>query len=100
MLSIFSKVINFGAAKISAGEVGIPATDAGKVIANGLNVFYFISGAIAVIVIILSGLTFVISRGDPGSIKKAKDTLLYAVAGLIVILCAFAITQFIIGSLK
>lgn len=76
----------------------IPKIDPGKLISNVLNVFYFFSGVIAVIVIILSALTFVISRGDPGSIKKAKDMLLYAVAGLIVVLGAYAITKFVTGS--
>lgn len=85
-------------AKIKAEN--LPRLDAGVVVANALNIFYFFSGVIAVIVILLSGLTFVISRGDPGSIKKAKESLLYAVMGLIVILGAFAITQFVTGSFK
>lgn len=37
-----------------------------------------------------------ISGGDPGKVKKAKDVLLYAVIGIVVVMVAFVITSFII----
>ena len=39
------------------------------------------------------------SAGDPGKTKKAKDTILYAVIGLIICVLAFAIVNFVIGGI-
>jgi hypothetical protein len=45
--------------------------------------------------IIIAGLSYVTSSGDSGKVVKAKNTILYAVIGLAVIIFAFAITSFI-----
>lgn len=93
-------ILYYLAANEKIDVTGIPKVDADTVLATGLNMFYFAAGAVAVIVIILSGFRFVLSIGDSGSIKKAKDMILYAVIGLVVIIIAAAITQFIIGVFK
>ena len=87
------------AAKIplDAGQLNIPTTTGNQVLANGLNIAYFVAGIMAVIVIILAGFSFVTSGNDPGAVTKAKNAILYAVIGLVVILSAFVITQFVIG---
>lgn len=61
---------------------------------NITNALMFILGAIAVIVIVIGGIMYVVSAGDPGKAKTAKDTILYAVVGLIVALMAGAIVNF------
>ena len=40
---------------------------------------------------------YVTSTGDAGRVTKAKNLLTYAIVGLIIILSAFAITNFVIG---
>ena len=62
------------------------------------NVLLFLLGAIAVIMIIIGGIRYATSNGDSGSIKSAKDTILYAVIGLIVAILAYAIVNFVITS--
>ena len=64
-----------------------------------LNVVYFWAGIAAVIVIIISGVYFMISRGEADKIKKAKTALMYAVIGLIIVICAAAITNFVINAM-
>lgn len=61
-----------------------------------VNILLFVLGAIAVIIIVIGGLRYVLSSGDAGAIKGAKDTILYAVVGLIVALLAYAIVNFVI----
>ena len=39
------------------------------------------------------------SAGDPGKVKKAKDTILYGVIGLVVCVLAFAIVNFVIANI-
>lgn len=91
----------FGAAigKIDPGQVpAIPkgATAAGT-ISGLLDVAYFAAGVSGVIVIILAGYFYVTSAGDPSKAKRAKDTILYAVIGLVVVALAFVITRFVSG---
>lgn len=85
------------AQKIDAGQAGIPTTDGNTLLTNGLNLAYFLAGAICVIVIIIAGIMYVTSTGDAGRVTKAKNLLTYAIVGLIIILSAFAITNFVIG---
>lgn len=88
------------AQKIDAGKSGIPKTSANDLLTNSLDLVYFFAGAIAVIVIIVAGIMYSASSGDTGRIAKAKNLLTYAIAGLVVVLSAFAITHFIIGGLN
>lgn len=67
-------------------------------IKNITNVILFLLGAVAVIVIIIGGLMYVVSAGDPGKAKTAKDTILYAVIGLVVALFAGAIVNFVVAN--
>ncbi len=70
-----------------------------KVIINILNAIIGVSGLIAVIFIVIGGVQYMISSGDPGKIKKAKDTILYAIIGLIICVLAFAIVNFAIKNI-
>lgn len=62
------------------------------------NVLLFLLGIVAVIAIVIGGIMYAASAGDPGKAKAAKDTILYAVIGLIVAILAYAIVNFVIGS--
>lgn len=63
-----------------------------------LNSIILVAGLVAVIFIVIGGINYMTSAGDPGKVKKAKDTILYAVIGLVVCALAFAIVNFVIGS--
>ncbi len=56
-------------------------------------------GIVAVLIIIFGGIQYMTSSGDAGKVKKAKDTILYGVIGLIICVLAFAITNFVIVNL-
>ena len=56
-------------------------------------------GIVAVIVIIVGGVQYMTSTGDAGKVKKAKDTILYGVIGLVVCVLAFAIVNFVINNI-
>jgi hypothetical protein len=62
------------------------------------NVLLFIIGAISVIMIVIAGLRYVTSGGNSAAITAAKNTILYAVIGLIIALLAYAIIRFVIGA--
>ena len=78
-----------------------PTGDEDTLVSNVTNILNFIIGALgilAVVVIILGGVQYMTSSGDAGKVKKAKDTILYGVIGLIIVALAFAIVNFVIGS--
>lgn len=63
-----------------------------------VNLMLYVLGAIAVIMIVIGGIRYATSNGDSGSIKSAKDTILYAVIGLIVAILAYSIVNFVLDS--
>jgi len=62
------------------------------------SVLLFAIGAISVIMIIIGGLRYVVSGGDSSNITAAKNTVLYALIGLIIALLSYAIIRFVLTS--
>lgn len=73
--------------------------DVNQIIQTVVNVLFFILGAVAVIMIIWSGIRYVTSAGNATAVTSAKNTLIYSVVGLIVAMLAYAIVSFIIDAL-
>ena len=71
----------------------------GSIINNIINIALFIVGILCVIMIIYSGIRYVISRGNPEEVKNAKNTLLYAIIGLIIAIIAWALVNFVFTSI-
>jgi len=78
------------------GLPNVPAT--GAQLDSILKIFLALVGAIMVIVIIIAGIRFITSQGNPQEVAKARNTILYAVIGLIVIIAAETIVTFVLSS--
>jgi hypothetical protein len=76
---------------------GLPSSNPTSILSTGLNAAYFVAGAVAVIMLIIAGLNYITASGDPGKMTKAKNTILYAIIGLVIIIAASAITNFVVG---
>ena len=63
------------------------------------NTVLYIVGIIAVIMLIIGGIRYVISGGDSKKVTDAKNTVLYAIIGLVIAFLAFAIVNFVISAL-
>lgn len=63
------------------------------------NILLFIIGAVSVIMLIIGGIRYTISQGDSAAVTSAKNTILYAVIGIVVALLAFAIVNYVLVSL-
>lgn len=61
-----------------------------------INTIIYIIGIIAVIMIIIGGLRYTLSGGDSSSVQGAKNTIMYAVIGLIVAILSFSIVNFVL----
>ncbi len=73
-------------------------TNIGAFIKDIVNILLYILGAVAVIMIVIGGIRYTISNGDSGAVSNAKNTILYAVIGLIIALMAYAIVNFVLTS--
>ena len=62
------------------------------------NVLLFIIGAISVIMLIIGGIRYTISGGDSSAVTAAKNTILYAIVGIVVALFAYAIVNFVLDN--
>jgi hypothetical protein len=61
-----------------------------------LQILFGTLGSIALLIIVVSGLRYILAAGDPTATAQAKNTILYAVVGLAVSLAAFSIVTFVI----
>ncbi len=71
-------------------------TSLSKVVRFVINLLSIIAGIAAVIMIIVGGLKYITSSGDPANINSAKNTLLYAIIGLVIVAMAQIIVKFVL----
>lgn len=64
-----------------------------------INTLIFVIGAIAVVMIVIGGLRYTISGGDSSQVNGAKNTILYAVVGLVIALLSYGIVNFVLAKL-
>jgi hypothetical protein len=64
-----------------------------------INTLIFVIGAIAVVMIVIGGFRYTISGGDSGQVNGAKNTILYAVIGLVIALLSYGIVNFVLARL-
>jgi len=69
------------------------------VITTITNTLLFVVGALAVIMIIFGGIRYATSGGNASSVTAAKNTILYAIVGLIIAFLAFALVNWVLGVL-
>lgn len=79
---------------------GLPKVDAGSgTVDSVLKLVFGIAGAVALVVLTVAAFQYVVSQGDPQSTAKAKNTILYAIIGLVVTALAFTIVTFVLDNL-
>lgn len=62
-----------------------------------INTLIYVTGAISALMIVVGGLRYTLSNGDQGSINGAKNTIMYAVVGLILSVMGYAIVNFVLS---
>lgn len=65
-----------------------------------IDAFVYVGAAVSVIFIIVGGVRYMTSTGDAGRIQKAKDSVLYAVIGLVVVLLVRLLIGFLVVNVK
>ncbi len=67
------------------------------IIATVINIFSLVVGVVSVIMIIIGGLKYITSGGDSGNVSGAKNTILYAIVGLVIVALAQIIVKFVLN---
>lgn len=76
--------------------VGNKDSDVMEIARTIINWIVGIIGFLAVVMIVIGGLSYTLSQGDSTKVKKAKDTIMYGIIGLVIALLAFAIVNFVL----
>lgn len=82
------------------GDTPLPATPINTNSVQALlQVVFGMAGGIAMIVITVAGIRYMLSQGDPQKAATAKNTIIYALVGLVVALSAFSVVTFVMGNI-
>ena len=84
----------------STGQNNAKTQSLGSIIKTVVNTLLFVLGAVTVIMIVIGGIRYTISQGDSSAVASAKNTILYAVIGLIIAIMAYAIVNFVVTQFK
>jgi hypothetical protein len=81
-------------------QTGITGEEASStindIIATVINIFSFVVGVVSVIMIIVGGFRYITSGGDSNNVTAAKNTILYAIIGLVIVALAQTVVRFIL----
>lgn len=66
-------------------------------IQTAFNIVLAITGAIALLIIVLAGFQYILSQGNPQSVARAKNAIIYGFVGLLVTILSFIIVGFVVG---
>lgn len=86
-----------GSATANTGCSNSSTTNINTILQWAVNIFSAIVGVIAVVMIIVGGLKYITSGGDSSKVGSAKNTLLYAIIGLVIVALAQVIVHFVIA---
>lgn len=98
--SVASDPLGSGADCSRGGSQKTNLFGSGGIFTVAANTLIFLIGAIAVIYLIIGGLRYVTSGGDSKAVTAAKDTILYAIIGIVVAVISFALVSFVVTALN
>ncbi|MBF1033132.1 MAG: hypothetical protein HXL00_05350 [Candidatus Nanosynbacter sp.] len=70
------------------------------IVTRGINIALVVLGGVSALMIVYAGFRFTLASGDPQAVKAARNTILYAVAGLVVAILAYSIVNWITDNLS
>ena len=96
------KTVRVGESVSALSECNVEKTEGEKSLMSNvsmlINVFASVMGFLAIGMIIYGGFMLLTAQGDPARIKRGKDVVLYSVIGLILVVLAYAIVNFVMNS--
>ncbi|MDO4712974.1 MAG: pilin [Candidatus Saccharibacteria bacterium] len=81
-----------------AGVPGNLVGDESSIVRQIVNIMLYVIGVLSVIMLIYGGLRYVVSGGQKEAVTNAKNTILYALIGLLIALFAWAMVKFVLDA--
>lgn len=81
-------------------DTGQGSDSLSAVIKKVIDIFSILVGSISVIMVIIGGFRYVVSNGDSNGVSGAKNTILYAIVGLVIVLFAQVIVRFVLTNVS
>ncbi len=63
-----------------------------------IDIFSWVVGVVSVLMIIVGGFKYITSGGDANGVTGAKNTIMYAIVGLVIVALAQLIVKFVLGN--
>lgn len=82
----------------AGGDKNDTGTALPRLIQDVVNILLYVIGVVAVIMIVIGGIKYTTSNGDSAQVTSAKNTILYAVVGLVIAILAYAIVNFVVSA--
>ena len=79
------------------GSIDEATTSVNDIMTDVINIFSLVVGVVSVIMIIIGGLKYITSAGDSGNVSGAKNTILYAIIGLVIVALSQIIVRFVLA---
>jgi len=106
-LTLSAPVVNVATAKtdvcegvgLTGGNCGDKGTGISTVVKAVINILSVVVGVVAVVMLIIGGLKYITSAGDTSGIASAKNTVIYALVGLVIVAMAQSIVYFVMGKI-
>lgn len=74
---------------------GCSSTDVSNIVVRVINILSFAVGILSVIMILVGAIRYIVSAGDAGAAQNARNTILYAIIGLVIAFAAWGIVNFV-----
>lgn len=91
--------VNFatGTTNSNCSSANVSSSSVGGIAKNIVSLFSVVVGAVSILMIIYGGFRYITSGGDSGKVGNAKNTLIYAVVGLVIVALAQLIVHFVLN---
>lgn len=98
---------NFTQIKIDPRDLDIPTeitlqdtgAEGGSNLSVILEIVFGVAGVVAMLVIVIAGIQFMLSRGDPQKSATARNAIIYAAIGLVLMTVAFSLVRYVVGAI-
>ena len=91
--------LNEGLDAAGGGEGLATNANANDIVVTIINIMLWLIGILAVIMLIFGGIKYATSAGDSNKVTSAKNTIMYAVIGLVIAIFAYAIVNFVLNQI-
>jgi hypothetical protein len=86
----------FGALPINVTSLPHPSDNGNNILPTILRIVFAMAASITVLMVVIGGFRYIVANGDPGATTSAKNSIIYALVGLLVVMVAYSIVALVV----